>query len=398
MNDSTSGTNRNGTSASGTSASDLSGLVAFRASVYDGSGYADEARGIVLGLYRAGVRVHLEPFGLQYDAQNLLSAEEREIFEMLKHQSIDMGRGAYFQHCPAHDFNVFMRCRHLVGRTMYETDSIPDGWRDYCEAMDEVWVPSTFNCETFASGGVTRERLHALPGGIDTDLFHPDAEPFALPQRRGFNFLSVFEWIDRKGADILLQAYLKEFRADEDVALILKTYGRPEAHADMLPRLAYIDRAATRTAARRHATGGAANPGFSTGRGDPEAVRSADAFVLPTRGEGWGRPFMEALACGLPVIATCWSGHLDFLREEICYFADNELRPVPWNNDVELSAGHQWAEVSVEHLRKLMRRVFENREEAKQKGLSGRAEMVGGWQWGSVIQKYWIPQLERLLS
>ncbi|HWF37654.1 MAG TPA: hypothetical protein VG322_03985 [Candidatus Acidoferrales bacterium] len=100
----------------------------------------------------------------------------------------------------------------------------------------------------------------------------------------------------------------------------------------------------------------------------------------------------------LPVIATRWSGHLDFLREEICYFVDWELRPVPWNNDVELSAGHQWAEVSVEHLRKLMRQVFENREEAKQKGLRGRAEMVGGWQWDSVIQKYWIPQLERLLS
>ena len=398
MNDSTFTANSNGSAASRISASDLSGLVAFRAAVYDGSGYADEARGIVFGLYRAGVRVHLEPFGLQSDAQNLLSAEEREILEMLRHQSIDMGRGVYFQHCPAHDFNVFMRCRHLVGRTMYETDSIPDGWRDYCEAMDEVWVPSTFNCETFASGGVSRERLHALPGGIDTDLFHPDAEPFAIPQRRGFNFLSVFEWIDRKGADILLQAYLTEFKAGEDVTLILKTYGRPEAHADMLPRLAYmIER---QLGLRLESTPPVVllTPDFLSAAEIPRLYASADAFVLPTRGEGWGRPFMEALACGLPVIATRWSGHLDFLREEICYFADCELRPVPWNNDVELSAGHHWAEVSVERLRKLMRHAFENREEAWEKGRRGRAEMVDGWQWDSVIQKYWIPQLQRLLS
>src|SRR5262249_38864148 len=100
----------------------LSGQIAFRAAMYDGSGYADEARGIVFALYRAGVSVHLEPFGWQHDTQHLLTTEEREILESLKHQSIDMDRGVYFQHCPAHDFNVFLRCRHLVGRTMYETD------------------------------------------------------------------------------------------------------------------------------------------------------------------------------------------------------------------------------------------------------------------------------------
>jgi glycosyltransferase involved in cell wall biosynthesis len=385
-------------SGSGLPGSSLSGLIAFRAAMYDGSGYADEARGIVFALHRAGVSVHLQPFGLQHDAQSLLTAEEREILETLKHQSIDMDRGVYFQHCPAHDFNVFMRCRHLVGRTMYETDSIPDGWRDHCEAMDEVWVPGKFNCETFASAGVARERLHALPGGIDTNLFHPDAEPFAIPQRRGFNFLSVFEWIDRKGADILLRAYLSEFKADEDVALILKTYGRPEAHADMLPQLAYMVERQFGMRLEDTPPIILLTPDFLSAAELPRLYASADAFVLPTRGEGWGRPFMEALACGCPVIATRWSGQMEFLNDDICYLADCELRPVPWNNDVELSAGHQWAEVRVEHLRKLMRQVFEHRDEAKHKGLRGRAAMASGWQWDDVIRKYWIPEFERLLS
>ena len=41
--------------------------------------------------------------------------------------------------------------------------------------------------------------------------------------------------------------------------------------------------------------------------------RSSDCFVLPTRGEGWGLPIIEAMACGVPVIATSWSAQCDFM-------------------------------------------------------------------------------------
>jgi len=372
--------------------------VVFRASIYDGSGYADEARGIIFGLYRAGFPVRVEPFGLQQDAQNLLTAGEQEILETLKHHSVDVARGILFQHYPANDFNLAMHGRYRVGRTMYETNSIPDGWRDSCEAMDEVWVPGTFNCDTFASAGVSPRRLHALPGGINTAVFRPGAEPFPIPRRRGFNFLSVFEWIERKGADILLRAYLSEFKANEDVTLILKTYDRPDTNADMLPRLAYfVER---RMGMRLEDTPPILllAPDFLPTADIPRLYAIADAFVLPTRGEGWGRPFMEALACACPVIATRWSGQLDFLHDGICDLIDCEIVPVPWNNDVEMSAGHRWAEPSVKHLRQLMRQVFENRDEAKQKAERGRAEMLDKWDWQQVIRERWIPEFERLLQ
>jgi glycosyltransferase involved in cell wall biosynthesis len=372
--------------------------VVFRASIYDGSGYADEARGIIFGLYRAGFPVRVEPFGLQQDEQKLLTGEEQEILEELKHQRVDLARGVHFQHYPANDFNLAMRGRHRVGRTMYETDSIPDGWSDSCEAMDEVWVPSAFNCETFASRGVSPKRLRALPGGINTALFRPGAEPFPIPKRRGFNFLSVFEWIQRKGADVLLQAYLREFKPGEDVALILKTYGRPNANADMFPRLAYFVERHMGMRLEDAPTILLLAPDFLPAADLPRLYASADAFVLPTRGEGWGRPYMEALACECPVIATRWSGHMDFLHDGISYLVDCELVPVPWNNDVELSAGHRWAEPSVEHLRQLMRRVFEHRDEAEQKAVRGRVEMAEKWDWQHVIRERWVPEFARLLQ
>jgi glycosyltransferase involved in cell wall biosynthesis len=40
----------------------------------------------------------------------------------------------------------------------------------------------------------------------------------------------------------------------------------------------------------------------------PRFYKAGDAVVLPTRGEGWGRPQVEAMAMGLPVISTNWSG------------------------------------------------------------------------------------------
>jgi glycosyltransferase involved in cell wall biosynthesis len=112
----------------------------------------------------------------------------------------------------------------------------------------------------------------------------------------------------------------------------------------------------------------------------PRLYASADAFVLPTRGEGWGRPYGEALACECPVIATRWGGQLDFLNEANSYLIDVEaVLPTPPNLDLEIFAGHRWAEPSVGHLRQLMRRAVAHREEASARARQGRSDMVEKW-------------------
>ena len=56
----------------------------------------------------------------------------------------------------------------------------------------------------------------------------------------------------------------------------------------------------------------------------PALYRAADCFVLPTRGEGFGRPLLEAMAAGVPVIATRWGGHTDFLDDQHAYLVEVE--------------------------------------------------------------------------
>lgn len=111
----------------------------------------------------------------------------------------------------------------------------------------------------------------------------------------------------------------------------------------------------------------------------PRFYKAGDAFVLPSRGEGWGRPHVEAMSMGLPVISTNWSGITAYLDESCGYpIAIDGLVPVSGNGDeiVWWFRGLKWAQPSVTHLAQLMRRVYENRAEAAAKGAAGRARMV----------------------
>jgi glycosyltransferase involved in cell wall biosynthesis len=368
--------------------------VTFRGVVYGGSGYAQENLMIVMALVQSGTPVRIEPTLQQHDVENLLPQETRTALEFTKLQSIDLSRGVYFQSMPAHDFQTNLYARRLVGRTMFETDRIPHGWAEKCNSMDEVWVPSSFNFETFLRAGVKEHKLVTMQEGEDTKRFHPENPPFRIPGARGFNFLSIFQWTQRKGPDVLLKAFISEFKEDEDVALILRCYGRSGPDSDLLPELLhYIERDLHVPLEKTPPI--LLIPGFIPNQDLPRLYTSADCFVLPTRGEGWGRPYVEALCSEMPVIATRWSGQMDFLHDANSYLIDYKLAPTPC--DMDLFAGHRWAEPDVDHLRSLMRHVFTHRAEAKEKACVGRKEIVEKYD-HSIIMQRWITEIGRLLS
>jgi glycosyltransferase involved in cell wall biosynthesis len=370
--------------------------VSFRGVLYGGSGYAQENLMIAMALREAGIPVRMEPLQQQFDADNLLSEDTRVAMEFAKLQPIDLTRGVYFQSMPAHDFQTNLFARRRIGRTMFETDRIPDGWLEKCTAMDEVWVPSFFNVETFVRSGVPEQKLRRMPEGEDTNFFHPGNPPFRILGTRGFNFLSVFQWTQRKAPDVLLKAYLSEFKEDEDVTLLLRCYGRQGPDSDLLPDLLfYIERVLGFRLERIPPI--LLIPGFIANHDLPRLYTSADCFVLPSRGEGWGRPYVEALCSEIPVIATRWSGQMDFLSDQNSYLIDYKLAPTPADTDVELFSGHQWAEPDVDHLRALMRHVFTHREEAQQKAAVGRTEMVEKYG-RDVIMARWVKEISRLLD
>src|SRR6185312_1780754 len=253
-----------------------------------------------------------------------------------------------------------------------------------------------FQPESFARGGVDAHRLRVMPEGLDTRRFRPGLAALPLPERHGFTFLSIFDWIDRKGWDVLLRAYVSAFGPADPVTLLLKIHKFDEPGAELENRLMmFLER--DLGVALEHAPRIVVLSGLLPAAAMPRLYNSADAFVLPSRGEGWGRPYMEAAACQLPVLATRWGGQLDFLHDDNSFLIDLDgVVPAPRGSDREIYIGQGWAEPSPTHLAALMRQVVGDRDEARRRAGRARLEMVERWD-TRVLAPLWADAVQGLL-
>jgi hypothetical protein len=257
---------------------------------------------------------------------------------------------------------------------MLEVTGLPADWVAGCNEMDEVWVPASFNIETFRSSGVTVP-IEVMPLGVDPLHFNPRITTERVSS--AFTFLSVFEWGERKAPEVLLRAFAREFRESEDVMLLLSVFNR-DPSVDVRQQIASLGLPPSARIAVM------LNPEFA-GYQMGSLYRSADCFVLPTRGEGWGQPVLEAMACGLPVITTGWSGVTDFVDDEVGY--PLEYRMTPAEARCVYYDGFDWADPDAEHLQARMREVFENRDAARAKGAVAARRVAEGYTWQHAAER-----------
>ncbi len=258
-----------------------------------------------------------------------------------------------------------------IGYTMLEVDGLPDDWVATCNAMDAIWVPSRWGQQIFADAGVSRP-IHVVPLGYDPQIFH--VQPGAQRTSPRYTFLSVFAWSARKGPDLLLRAYRAAFAPSDDVLLLIHTDAREPELAQVTTDL---DLAAGPPVVLLHGN----VPRTELGR----LYASADCFVLPTRGEGFGLPILEAMACGLPVIATDWSGQTAFFDASVGY-PIRVKQLVPTRSTAPHYFNQRWAEPDFDQLVDLMRQMYRDPAAARARGVAAAAA-APQWTWQRTAQR-----------
>jgi glycosyltransferase involved in cell wall biosynthesis len=272
----------------------------------------------------------------------------------------------------------------IVGRSMFETDSIPTDWIDSCNSnVHEIFVPSTFNQKTFADAGV-KTPLTVIYEPLDTYRFdisrfsgeHAERAldiarlpqlrylrpPAATPSRNEFRFVSVGKWEARKAFDELMNAYFDAFDSDSDVALWLRTKLDDKGAQEFERTISDFCTANNRSRDSLPQVV-VANELLSYDE-LPNFYRAFDVLVSASHGEGWGLPLAEAMAMGLPVIAIEWGGSATLLNGTGAIAVPYEL------TDARVAhSNHKWASAKRADLaRELQEAWARGRADARQRG------------------------------
>jgi GT2 family glycosyltransferase len=333
------------------------------------TGYGTTCRHLLLALDRAGVR---PAYRYAYGPGSPHPVDEPSASG---HYLLDVIRGRRLdRRAPQVVYaqgDVFVRVpgSPRVGYTMLEVDGVPAEWVRQANQMDEVWVPSTFNRDTFVKSGVTRP-VHVMPLGIDPDYLHPGIRAERLPDY--FVFLTIFEWSRRKAPELLLRAFNAEFKASERVVLLCKANYGPQVDIDGELEALRLDPRGGRIVFLDNAV----LPHYQLG----VLYRSSDCFVLASRGEGWAVPVLEAMACGVPSIVTDWGAQRDFISEATA-FPLRVTGLVEADQTFPYYRGFKWAEPDVEHLRQLLRHAASHPELVREKGRRAAEEAHARWTW-----------------
>ncbi len=252
---------------------------------------------------------------------------------------------------------------HRIGLCSWELPHIPQEWLPEKPLFDEVWAFTRIIGQSVSAYGVPV--AHVLPG-LRLPAFTPTTRAqHGLPEEK-FLFMFMYDAcsvMERKNPLGLVKAFRLAFAAPEPVALAIKV-----SHAEADPASQELLRGACRTHGVHLLEETLEHPETCA------LMNCCDSYVSLHRSEGFGLTMAEAMLMGKPVVATGYSGNLDFMN-------GGNSRLVKWTPTVieqdypNYPKGGQWAEPDLEDAARHLRWVYDQRDTARQLGQTARREM-----------------------
>ncbi len=336
---------------------------AIRGNFLDHSGFAKVNRNLIYALNECGLS-----FKAITNTEKKISIDHDQLQKISQYIDKDSQPQILIDSCiPTFANADFGKYKILL--TTVQSYSIPEQFLQNANKYDQLWVNSDFCKQIFVNSGYKKQIL-VVPNIIDFNLYTDNGQTMNLNKKQ-FSFISVFNWNWRKGYDILIKSYLKEFTKNDNVSLILVCKDFFGRNSDQIK--SYIKSCINQQCKDN-------NPHIILLDGNikqidmPKLYRSANCFVGTTRGQSFFNPLIQASSCGLPIITTNISGQKMFINK------DNSLllQPQGFQRIKDGTSGvHFWdnqifpifSEKSIIQNAKLLRQIYRNYSKYKDMNL-----------------------------
>ena len=270
--------------------------------------------------------------------------------------------------------------RYNIGLWPWELPDWPENCRHAYACVDEIWGISEFA----ANAHRVAAPRPVIPMGLPVALGPVGPQnraDFELPTE-AYLFVFAFDIsssAERKNPEGLIRAFQKAFpdHSAQEVGLVLKVshvetksmlWKRIRGSAQRDPRIHIIERTMRR----------------------PELLalmKTCDCYVSLHRGEGFGRCLAEALLLDKQLIATGFSGNMDFCREPRVALVRHTRRPLQ-PGEYMWSEGQSWAEPDIDHAAELMRSVRNNPRDTKSRDYDFSPATIGA-RYAARLREIW---------
>jgi glycosyltransferase involved in cell wall biosynthesis len=262
--------------------------------------------------------------------------------------------------------NQFRKNRYVIGQWFWELEIAPSWYKAAFgeHLVDELWAPTRFIEQMLLDNVPSHVPVHYMPLPFITPKIDSDFSFQNLGLESRFTFLFTFDFgsvMKRKNPGAVISAFKRAFKENEGPQLIIKSINGRLRQRDFEQLLWLCDKRSDIFLIDEY---------FDNDK-NAALIASCDCYISLHRSEGLGLTLAEAMLLERPVIATNYSGNLDFMNAETGLLVPWEYTEV--GQDAAAYPSHaKWAEPSVEAAAEYMRYVYSNPASGREIGRRAR--------------------------